>query len=349
MSGVTATRAVVRRGTPQDADQWNRFLDRCDVGNFYLRHEWLELNHRVLGHPVIPLVAEHGGAVVGILPLVRVRSPLFGDILASMPFVNLGGIAAAGPEVESLLLEEACRTADALRCDYLELRSDRPLGGLPASTRKVSMSLDLPGDPGVLWGAFSSKHRTNIRRVQKEGIRVEAGGMGLLDPFYFLMERSWRGLGTPLYRKAYFRSILESFGEGVRIFVAFRGDVPVAAALNGEYRGVVEGMWAAADPALRSLQPNYVLYWAMLEDACLRGFRRYHLGRSTAGSGAEQFKAKWGAVPTQLYWNYHLVRARELPGLNPDNPKYRQALALWRRLPLPLLRVAGPPLARLIP
>jgi lipid II:glycine glycyltransferase (peptidoglycan interpeptide bridge formation enzyme) len=124
----------------------------------------------------------------------------------------------------------------------------------------------------------------------------------------------------------------------------------VAAAFNGYHGGTVEGMWAAADPSARELQPNYVLYWEMIQDACRRGFRRYHLGRSTAESGGEQFKKKWNAVSTQLHWYFGRTDgAAELPGLNVDNPKYRLAIAAWRRLPLWMTDLAGPPLARLIP
>ena len=38
-----------------------------------------------------------------------------------------------------------------------------------------------------------------------------------------------------------------------------------------------------------------------------------------------------------------------MPQLNVDNPKYRRAIELWRKLPLWVTRLIGPPLARSIP
>ena len=97
------------------------------------------------------------------------------------------------------------------------------------------------------------------------------------------------------------------------------------------------------------LDANYVLYWEMIKDACERGFRRYHLGRSTTGSGAEQFKKKWNAEPSQLYWYYFWPDGRERAVVNVNNSKYQFGISAWRKLPLWAARVLGPPLARVIP
>jgi len=339
----------IRHANAADADEWNLFLQGCPDANFYLRYEWVRINQEELGHDPVCLVAERDGAMVGVLPMVRVRSRLFGDVLASMPFVNFGGPAAVDSGVEAALVQAASAEAERLRCDYLEIRSDRPMGNLQAATHKVGMTIDLPPDPDVLWKAFSHKHRQNVKRAYQNNLVVRADGIAYLDVFYNLMERGWRRLGTPLYRKSYFERILNAFGEDVHVFVAFQGEKPVAVALNGVHRGVLEGMWAAVDPDAVSLQPNYVLYWEMIQFACRNGFRHYHLGRSTAGSGAETFKAKWKAYPKQLYWNYHLVSAEKMPGLNPDNPRFRMAIRTWQKLPLSFTRVLGPRLARLIP
>ncbi|HDK03505.1 MAG TPA: peptidoglycan bridge formation protein FemAB, partial [Gammaproteobacteria bacterium] len=50
--------------------------------------------------------------------------------------------------------------------------------------------------------------------------------------------------------------------------------------------------------------------------------------------------------PRPLFYEYHLVRAREVPDVNPLNPKYRLFIEAWKRLPLGLSRRLGPPIAR---
>jgi serine/alanine adding enzyme len=38
-----------------------------------------------------------------------------------------------------------------------------------------------------------------------------------------------------------------------------------------------------------------------------------------------------------------------MPDLSPGNPKYRMAIAVWKRLPTALTRVVGPRIARGLP
>jgi FemAB-related protein (PEP-CTERM system-associated) len=333
---------------------WDAFLaEHTSVGGgatFYHLFDWQQINSLVLKHQSIYLSARRGGQIVGVLPLVFIDSKLFGRILCSVPFVNYGGPVAVDDVASRALIAAAVNKANELKADYLELRAARELPtDLPVSLRKVSMTLALDADPENLWKNFSSKHRNNVRRIQKQGLRVQSGGGELLKEFYAVMEASWGALGTPMYSRAYFQRIVDVFGDRVRIFVCYKDDTPIAVAFNGHFGETVEGMWAGGRPEFRDAQANYVLYWEMMRDACVRGFKRYHLGRSSADSGGEQFKKKWNAETTQLHWYFHHPDGGAMPELNVDNPKYKLAINVWQRLPVAVTRVIGPPLARSIP
>lgn len=354
MTDSTAPRtnapAVVRVCTDADGPRWDAFLASQPLGSFYHRFAWKTINERSLGHPTFFLIAERGAEVAGVFPLVFVRSRLFGKILCSMPFVNYGGPCGVDATTVAQLLNHAKILADQHSVDYTEIRALEPLAGnLPVATHKVSMTIALQPDPDALWNAFTSRHRTAVRRVYKNGINVVHGHFDQLDAFYSLLARSWRQHGTPIYRRQYFADILSAFPDETRIFVAYRDKTPIAAAFNGYYRDTVEGMWAGTDAAFRELQPSYVLYWAMIKHACENGYRHFHLGRSTVGSGGEAFKMKWNADSKQLYWHYYLQHGQPMPQLNVDNPRYRLAIRLWSRLPLRVTTLIGPPLARGIP
>ena len=338
--------------------KWDAFIASRAEGPFYHLFAWKRLNQEVFGHRSEYLVAQRSGAIEGVLPLVFVTSPVFGRILCSVPFMNYGGPVAATPEAAEALTERAISLSDGLHADYLELRCAQPLmTDMPVSLRKVSMTMELDQDPGKLWEGFSPHHRKNVRRALKNELDVRVGGIELLDPFYHVLELSWRHLGTPLYAKRYFRRVLETFPNNTHVYICQHKDKPAGVALVGHFNGTVEGLWAGRDPALRDLQANYVLYWGMIQHTCRAGYRRFHLGRSTTESGAETFKAKWNAHTQQLYWYFHRPpnkgkhnhEGADMPGLNVDNPKYRLAIAAWQHMPLWATRVIGPPLARGIP
>jgi len=336
--------------TTAEAARWDEFLRTQPTASFYHRFAWKDINEKNFGHQTFFLAALRGEHMVGVFPLVLVSSRLFGRILCSMPFVNYGGPCSSDPAAMTLLLDEMVAIATRLNADYVEIRTLEPLAReFPTALHKVSMTLTLQANPDALWNAFTSKHRTNIRRVYKDGLHVVSGQLDLLDTFYAVLAESWRQHGTPIYRRRYFADILAAFPQETRIFVAYQNKTPVAAAFNGYYAKTVEGMWAGTDARFRNLQASYVLYWEMMKDACERGFEHYHLGRSTVESGSESFKKKWNADIKQLYWSYHLPGNRPMPQLNVDNPRFRMAIALWQRLPTSLTTLIGPPIAKYIP
>lgn len=329
---------------------WNEFLSSQSGASFYHLHEWADINREAFGHREFNLIAKRNGAVVGVLPMTLVSSAIFGRILCSMPFVNYGGPCALDVESEQALTAAARSVAREERTKYLELRCASALQtDMHVSTRKISMSIALESDPDALFSKFTSKHRTNIRRSFKNGLEVAGGGIELLPEFYSIMELSWRSLGTPFYSRRYFEILMRTFPQFVRIFICRKEGNPIAVAFNGYYNGTVEGMWAGGTPEARGLQANYALYWDMMKDACERGCTRYHLGRSTADSGAEDFKKKWNATSEQLYWYFDRPDGGPMPELNVANPKFRLAIAAWQKLPLAITRLIGPPVARAIP
>jgi FemAB-related protein (PEP-CTERM system-associated) len=330
---------------------WDGFVASRPEGSFYHLYAWKALNEAQFGHAGEYLAALRAdGAIEGVLPLVFVKSRVFGRILCSVPFMNYGGPVAASEAAALALTRRATERAAELGADYLELRCAQPLATeLPVSLRKVSMTLALAPDPETLWNAFSAKHRKNVRRAQKNELDFRVGGIELLPDFYSVLEESWRSLGTPLYARSYFQRVLETFPHNTHVYVCSHKGTPAGVALVGQFNGTVEGMWAGGVPALRHLQANYVMYWEMIRHTCTTGYRKFHLGRSTAGSGAEEFKSKWNADTQQLYWYFHRPDGGQMPGLNVDNPKYKLAIAVWQRLPLWATRTLGPPLARGIP
>jgi FemAB-related protein (PEP-CTERM system-associated) len=320
------------------------------AGTFYHLYGWLDIVRRQFGHRTPYLAALDAGRVVGVLPLVYVKSRMFGKILCSVPFMNYGGPCTETEEASIRLLSEAAELTRKLCADYLELRCSMPLAtNLPVSRRKVSMTISLDPDPEVLWNRFSSKHRKNVRRAARNGLEVQVGGADLLPEFYSVLERSWRDLGTPIYRRDYFRSVLDAFPDRTRIFVCRHDGRAVSVAFVGFHGQTAEGMWQGGLREARDLDANYVLYWEMIRDVSLRGCRAFHLGRSTVDSGSEWFKTRWNAESKQLHWYFYRPDGGPLPSLNVDNPRYRLAIATWRRMPLCFTRRLGPPLARGIP
>jgi FemAB-related protein (PEP-CTERM system-associated) len=175
------------------------------------------------------------------------------------------------------------------------------------------------------------------------------GGPELLDEFYQIFAVNMRDLGTPVYGRAFFERVLEEFPGAARIHVVRKDAVAVAAAITVSFRGTIEVPWASSLKAYRALCPNNLLYWSIIEHAVTEGYRTLDFGRSTPNEGTYEFKRQWGAVPSPLFWEYALVSADAVPDQSPANPKFKSAIELWKRLPVPVATAIGPHIVRSIP
>ena len=166
------------------AAAWDQYLITSPEASFYQLYGWNRINSANFSHQVYNLAAFEDSKIVGVFPLVYIKSHLFGNILCSMPFVNFGGPCANNPAIEEKLLKSAIEIAKRNDVDYLEMRLTKILDEkLPSTQQKISMTLDLAADPDDIWNNFNTKHRTNIRRVFKNEIEVRSGHKDLLPDF----------------------------------------------------------------------------------------------------------------------------------------------------------------------
>lgn len=342
---------TVRPYRGEDAVRWNRFVDESLDSSFYHHAGWKDVIEESFGHHAHYLLSEDSrGEINGILPLVHLKSVLFGNFLVSLPYFNYGGICADSPEVHRRLLEEAIDYARQEKAEHLELRDTRVLeNGLRVKSAKVSMRLELPADPAALWSSFSSKLRSQIRRPTQEGMEARIGGAEDLESFYKVFSINMRDLGTPVYSRDFFQNVLDRFPDSTRICTVYCGGEPVASGLLAGFKGRLEIPWASSLRSFNRFSPNMLLYWAALEFACKSGYRVFDFGRSTPDGGTFRFKKQWGAKPTQLYWYYWMRNGGPAPELNPGNPRFAAAIRIWRRLPIALTRLIGPVIVKNLP
>jgi len=342
-----AERLEVREAAEADRSEWDAFVaSRADATGY---HEWAwrGVFARGFGHRAIYLVARIGGGIVGVLPLVEMRSVLFGRFLASLPFLNYGGLLAGSDATATALVEHAAQVARARKCRHVELRHvERRLPLAPARQHKVAMRLPLAAG---LWDGLDRKVRNQVRKAEKSGLAFERGDAGLLPEFYAVYARNMRDVGTPVYARRFFDEILAAFPGRARVLVVRLDRRPIAAAVSFQTRRTVEVPWASSLREFNSFCPNHLLYWRAIEAAVAEGADTFDFGRSTPDGGTYRFKTQWGAVPVPLHWEYPYLAGGGVPDQGPTNPKFSAAIALWKRMPLGLANALGPLIVRGIP
>lgn len=328
--------------------EWDGFVARSPGATFCHLFAWREIMSEALGHECFHLVAtDDDGAWCGVLPFVRVKSPLLGHYLVSMPFLNAGG-PLGSKEAEAELVAWAVREAQRSRADLLELRSRRLVESAPRqSNRKITVQLPLPDAPQKLWAAFPSKLRSQIRRPLKAGFEARFGAEQR-EPFYDVYAHTMHRLGTPALPPILFARIAALMPDITEFGVVYLGDTPVAAGCGFRWNGEFELMWAGALHEHNRDAPNMLLYWAFMERMIASGTGVFDFGRCTAGGGTHGFKRQWGGSDVALpwaQWSPHNVTATP----SPDKPIFRFASNCWKQLPHAVTNRVGPLIATRLP
>ncbi len=339
------TPCVVKRMGGGDEGRWDAFVSDAPQATFFHRAAWCGILEQVLGHRGHYLYTERLGVITGVLPLAEVRSRLFGHALISTPFCVYGGVVACDLDSEMQLTQAAAALADQLRVDYLELRNRElrdpvwPVKDLYVSFRKA---IDPDHDKNLK--AIPRKQRAMVRKGM--GADLQAHHDGSIAEFYRVYAESVRNLGTPVLSRHYYARLKQTFGEDCEVTVVTHRDQPVAAVMSFYFRDEVHPYYGGSVARGRDLAANDFMYWAVMKRAVERGARLFDYGRSKQDSGSYRFKKHWGFEPQPLPYAYHLVRAKEIPNISPDNSKYSLFIKAWKQLPLPVSCALGPWLAR---
>jgi serine/alanine adding enzyme len=330
---------------------WNEFVASHQDSTNYHQYGWRKIVEESFGHKTYYLVARNNGNdICGILPLVHMRSRLFGSFLVSLPFFNYGGLLCNETVAEAALLERAGSMLKELRADHSELRHlNNRVEGLATREHKVTMILGLEMDEEKQWQTLDAKVRNQVRKAERRGLNTVIGHMELLDGFYEVFCRNMRDLGTPVYCREFFRNILSAFPDTTRIISVTLVGKTIASGILIWYRDTLEVPWASSIRNYREMCPNNLLYWEAIRFAIRNGSRKFDFGRSTPDEGTYRFKKQWGAFPYPLYWQYQLRDGKPLPELNTKNPRYELAIKIWQRLPLSVTNFFGPRIVKNIP
>jgi FemAB-related protein (PEP-CTERM system-associated) len=337
---------TVRAYEDGDAQRWDEFVERCESATFFHKIGWRELIREAFGHRCYYLLAEREGVIQGVLPLAQVKSLLFGNSLSSLPFCVYGGIAANAEEVASALRAAACELAQQLQVDAMEFRNTETTdSGWPTKDLYFTFKKQIDADNDVNLKAIPNRQRAMIRKGAANGLVSEETADS--KRLYKVYSQSVRNLGTPVFTSRYFPMLQKTFGKDCRILMINDGTEDVAGVMSFYFRGEVLPYYGGSVARARTIKGcNDFMYWELLRRSADEGLVSFDFGRSKAGTGPFKFKKNWGFTPQQIPYEYFLVRASEMPNVNPNNPKYKLMVDNWKRLPLFVANFIGPWLAK---
>lgn len=330
------------------ATLWNEYVQKHDYSTFCHLYGWKNVIEKSFGYKSYYVLAENNIGITGILPLVVIRSKIFGSYLVSMPFVDYGGILSDNQEISDILLREAEMIANTEKIDFLELRYAYPnISPFLKKLNKVNLKLPLSTEL-ELWNGFRPEIRNRINKATKSSLVFEVSKCKEVKQFYYVFSRAMRDMGTPVMPLIFFEEIFRQSDLNCELFMVKRGSYIIGSAIAVYFRDQIELPWITCLKEYFDLCPNNFLYWEGMKRGIEKGIKCFNFGRSSKDSSHYFFKKRWGALDQQLFYQYRSYY-NNASDLDPNSPKYKLAVNIWKKMPLSITNFLGPYIARKIP
>jgi FemAB-related protein (PEP-CTERM system-associated) len=335
---------------PAQAQAIDDYVQRHDGGTAFHRTAWSRAVERGCGQTAHYLVARRDGAVMGLLPLTEVHSPLFGRALTSAGFAVGGGPIADDAAIVDNLADEGWALATRLSCPSLELRGGATPSGAGWHVENGTYAgfvRPIAVDDEAELLAIPRKQRAEVRRALTFdlGVRTGVADRDRAD-HYAIYAESVRNLGTPVFPRSLFDAVIDTFDGDADILTVSHEGRPLSSVLSLYHKGVVMPYWGGGTRDARTWRANDMMYYALMRHARGRDCTAFDFGRSKFGTGAFAFKKNWGFEPQPLGYAIRTADGQEPRQINPMSPRYRLQVAAWQKLPLPVANRIGPWIAR---
>lgn len=325
------------------------FVEQRTAEPLYYSQAWLDLLARVFGYSVTACATTNAaGEISGFLPLCRVRSPLSGTHLVSLPFSDYCPLLAADEASANELVDQAIRIAQEQGARYLELRT----GATGVLARRADVVVDdlyvrwfkpLTADADAAWRSVHRSVRQKIKQAERLGVRVRmAQCRDDMEQYYRLhvLTRSKKH-GMPAQSRRYFYALWDTFAPSgaLQLWLAEHDGTVVAASVSLASGTTVRCAYNSSDQRFLPLAPNHLLMWTIVAWACAQGYAMLDVGRTAcANEGLMEFKRRFGAVAEPLSY-YYYPRRTGLAATPQTCWKYRLLTSCWKRIPL---AISGP-------
>lgn len=328
--------------------RWPAFLAGHASASVFHSAEWLEALRRTYGYKSVAYTTTPPGRPLenGIV-FCRVQSWITGSRLVSLPFSDhcepLAACADDWTFIAGRLRDEL--SSGALK--YIELRP-APSSEGRGSVAPFSPSeqywfhrLDLRPELRAIYGNF---HRSciqrKIQRAEREGLACEAGfSEALLAKFYQLLLLTRQRHGLPPQPIAWFRTLAGAFPDRLTIYVASKGDTPIASILALSYKKTLIYKYGCSDRRYHNLGGMPLLFWQAIRQGKQNGAEEFDLGRSDLDTpGLLNFKEHLGATGRKgSYYRLETAGRQDVS----RGIKRRLAGSAFARMPSSLARAAG--------
>jgi lipid II:glycine glycyltransferase (peptidoglycan interpeptide bridge formation enzyme) len=203
-------------------------------------------------------------------------------------------------------------------------------------------------DQDRLYVSVKGSTKRNIRKAQREGVTIaRSRELDAVRTFYQMHCLTRKKHGAPPQPASFFERLYDHVirpGHGQVILAAHLGRI-IAGAVYLHFGREAVYKFGASDSAHLHLRPNDLIMWEAIRGYGEAGYARFCFGRTEPDNeGLRQFKSGWGAEEKTVRYFRYDIRKKEFVAGKAAHAGI--SAMIFRRMPDPLLRLAGSMLYR---
>jgi len=289
-------------------ENWNEFLKKTENATVYHTPQWKKVLEESFGYkPYYLFVVDDSDNILGFLPLMKVKSMLFGCRLSCLPLAHRCGYVGDSTFFEMVLDRAIKLYKEVLSKGTLEIR-DTTGGHFNEVCNFSTCVLELSSNTEKVWRKLDkSSVRWAIKKSMKLGVNVEvSNNLEDIKSFYELNCQNKKKKGVPCHPLKFFKNLLKYMPQYSRLYLAKINNEIIGGGIMLFFKDtVIYGYGAAKDSMLR-YHPYHAFIWEAIKDACLGGYKYFDFGRvSHDNVGLINFKKRWGTKERKLYYTYY--------------------------------------------
>ncbi|NLF13591.1 MAG: GNAT family N-acetyltransferase [Anaerolineaceae bacterium] len=322
---------------------WDEYVYGAAGSTIYHLAGWKDVFEDTFGLQTHYLWACENGQVLGVLPLLEVKSKLSGHYFTSLP----SAICAEDGQAACTLALKAKELVRDSKANYLILRDSYhqwDLPGLVTQQPHCTLIADVTDDTDLMWQRLDRRVRQHTQKAIRAELEVMIGPQ-YLEEVYPAYSEAMRDLGTPTLGIGFFRNLFRQFPTSFTALMVRQHDKVLGGAFIAQFRDTLYNTWGGMLRDSFPLRSCHIWYWETLKYGHENGYRQIDLGRSEWDSGTYSFKKHWLSEPRPLYHQCYLNRTCRSPHVGSTRAEdlgYRAFTQLWIRLPLPMTERVGP-------
>ncbi|MCL4368708.1 MAG: peptidoglycan bridge formation glycyltransferase FemA/FemB family protein [Actinobacteria bacterium] len=263
----------------RDRDEWDAFVHPS--GSLLQTYAWGEFKARVGWRPERVGLKRDGSLIAGAQVLYR-PTPV-----GSVAYVPKGPVLKSDePGLLDSFIQSLHKLMRRRGAMFVKIEPNIHIGPALTALRfrssapvqaRSTVIVDLSPDLIEISARQKQKTRYNIGLATRRGVEVRQAGIEGLESFSHLMEITGERDKFHIRSLSYFRTLMDTLGEKVSLFLAYHDDEPLAGILDSAFGDEAIYLYGASSNAHRNLMPTYLLQWEAMKWAKARGCKRYDL------------------------------------------------------------------------